>query len=153
MRLFEIIADYIVDTKLIEMAVERKQIVSLCLSLSSQIVAHVVKVVWFNKSVDVNHWCNELNGWLHSIQDLKFNRKQRLSGDQYYKNIFTSVLEFGVSDLNDIVEKRIKVGAIDAKTKNELTDYQALQKVESILHNVCYDISNNKFIDIKNYLY
>jgi hypothetical protein len=151
MKMMEIVSDWLADTKLMEMAFERKQIVNKCIDLAHQIDIHMIKVVWFSNSQDVNHWCNELNGWLDLIQDMKYNRKSRLSGQQYYDILFLGYLD-SVTQVSNIIKNKIDRGEMDVTYKNELTPHEVYEQLEKIFHAICYDISMGNFSDVKNYL-
>lgn len=151
MKLIDRVTDWIAETNLMEMAFERKQIVSKCIDLAHQIDIHMIKVVWLSNSIDANHWSNELNAWFGKIQDMKYNRNMSLSGDQYYKVLFLGYLD-GADKVEKLLKNPIKRGEIDISEKNDLSPQQVYEKLEKMFHAICYDISNDKFEDIANYL-
>lgn len=153
MRFHEIIADMMANTKIMEMAFQRKEITKRCDDLNHQICIHLIKVVGFSNCNDVNHWCNELNSWLNRIDDMNYNNFKKLSGDIYYNHLFTGYLGHGLKAMENIINKEIKVGNIDKSSKNSLTYSEMYEKIEKVLHKVSYDIANDCYErDIKAYI-
>lgn len=153
MRLSEIIADMVANTKIMEMAFQRKEIIKRCDDLNHQICIHMIKVVGFSNSIDMNHWCNELNSCFNRIDDMNYNNFKKLSGDVYYYHLFTGYLGHGLKAMETIIKREIKVGNIDQTAKNELTYSEMYEKIEKVLHKISYDMANDCYArDIKAYI-
>ena len=63
--------------KLTDMAYERADAISECSSLGELFIKHFEKIYKEPKSQAVNHWCEEMQGWLDKVRKivLKYNKK------------------------------------------------------------------------------
>lgn len=100
---------------------------------------------------DYNHWCNELNAWITSVQRKKLKgSKKRLSEDDYMKILWESLLE-SIEEVQDYMEDIDK----EYSSMYKMINYDPAvihKQLYEILHDICYNISHGNFTDIRNYL-
>jgi hypothetical protein len=150
MRLREVVLDYLSETKLFEMAFERKVAVNKARNLQNQISRHLIKVYMYRDSEYVNHWCNELNTWLNDIQDnIIRGTKRPLDFDTLMKILFVEPLESiaEVQNLMNRVHREYKDLEIDQP------DAAVVHKnIYLIVQKICDTISSGRFQDIQTLL-
>jgi hypothetical protein len=150
MRLREVVLDYIAETKLFEMAFERKVAVNKSRHLQNQISRHLVKVYMYQDSEYVNHWCNELNTWLNDIQDNIVRGNNRpLDFDTLMKILLIEPME-SVAEVQNLMNrvyreyKDLKIDQPDAAVVHK--------NIHLIVPKICDTISNSRFQDIQTLL-
>ena len=150
MRIREILLDYIGETKLFEMAFERKIAINKARNLQNQISRHLIKLFMFQDSEYVNHWSNELNTWLNDIQDNIIKGTHRpLDTRTLMKILFVEPME-SVDEVQNLMNrvyreyKTLKIDQPDAGIVHK--------NIHAIAEYICDDITNSKFEDVKNYL-
>jgi hypothetical protein len=100
---------------------------------------------------DYEHWSSEINGWLKSIQRYKLKgSKERLSRDTLMKILWEGMFEY-------VEEIQEHMGEIDREYSKsyKIMEYQPAllhKQLREIMLNICDDLSQGKFLDIKNYL-
>jgi hypothetical protein len=150
MRLREVVLDYLSETKLFEMAFERKVAVNKARNLQNQISRHLIKVYMYRDSEYVNHWCNELNTWLNDIQDnIIRGTKRPLDFDTLMKILFVEPLE-SIAEVQNLMNrvhreyKDLKIDQPDAGVVHK--------NIYLIVQKICDTISNSRFQDIQTLL-
>jgi len=151
MRIKEIILDAIIGTHIFEMAFNRKQAIDAIQANSYEIDLHLLKILMYERVRDYDHWCTDINTWLSKIQRtrLKHNKKP-LDFITLYKTIWEGYLESPgeVQDLMSDIDKKYS-------KSYKLINYDYFEvhkKIQSILYDICQDISLTKFKDIRDYL-
>ena len=149
MKITDIILDYILDTKLFEMAFRRKKILNDLLHQSGILSEHLVKLLMYPSSQSHDHWVGEVDGWLRKTQRQKTKNKKRLDKGVYFYYFFTGPFETfeEVQDyMNDIYREYsdLTIEEPDARIIHK--------KLHDITTQLSYDISKGKFESIKDYL-
>lgn len=150
MKINEIAVDLMMKTSIFEMAFSKADAMRKVSDLQFEIAKHIIKVHMYHNSEYVNHWCNELNAWLHKTQDyiLKGTNKP-LPYDILFELLFEQPME-SVEEvqrhMNKIYQKYndIQIDEPDARIVHS--------NVERVMNDVCMAISKDKFSDIRNYL-
>lgn len=150
MRFFEVIVDWALDTKLMEMAFERKSIIKKCRDLSMQIASHMVKVAVCPDDINVNHWKNEIHGWLSDIDNMVFNNKKKLSGHDYYKLLFVEPCGT-LGEVEQLIDNMVRHRSL-TKTMVTANIPVAFETIEKAYHNISFDIANKNYGHIDEYI-
>lgn len=150
MRIKDLMADWLSDTELFEMAYQRKKAIEIITNYQRQIARHIIKYLYYDVSQETKkHWIAEIDGWLSIVDEIKLKNKKRLSGDVYYKLLFDEPLG-EITDIQGIVKNIDKIpGMGDFNKIGSLTELHI--KCEKILHAISYDLANDKFSDFLHY--
>ena len=141
--------DFLNETKLFEMAFERKIAIQKARNLRNQSSRHLIKISMYSDSEYVNHWFNELNSWLWDIQDnILKNTKKSLDYPTLMKILFEEPME-------TVDEVQYKMNQIYREYKDlkiyEPNSAEIHKHLYLIINAMCKDISDNNFEDIKRY--
>lgn len=152
-RLIEYLLDKLQHSPLMEMAFFRASISEKVGHLQIQIARHICKLLTMPNDISYNHWQQEVNAWIHDIQDMTITKtnQKRLDGNRYYFILFTEPFGEGVWEF----EMRLKTLKTEGYNIPKFTEQEIrllYQKLEQIYHDVCYDISLGKFVGIQDYL-
>lgn len=150
MRIKDLMVDWLSDTELFEMAFARKDAINKVRNVQSQIARHIIKYFYYDVTEDTKkHWASEINSWLNLIDELELKNKKKLSGEIYYKLLFSEPLET-TSEISRIVKNIDKIPGMKEHNKiGRLTDLHI--KCEKVLHAISYDLANDKFEDFLYY--
>lgn len=143
--------DLIIDTRLFEMARERSDAINKVDGVSNPIIYHLIYLHLYPKAQTVAHWKKELNTFLATADDLwlKPTGKRKLSGADYYKLLFENPLEGDIVQLESRVRKAIRKEGQPTIP----VDLPRLKEIlEKTLHRLSFDLANDKFTDINDYL-
>lgn len=150
MRLYELFENMFIETFIFEMAYNKKVAIEKVRNLQNQIATHLVKIVIYPESENIQHWKNEVNAWLLSLQKNKLKGKDRpLSKELFIKLLFDEPLG-AISDIQDEISMLeytypdMKASIYDPYEISSILSYAML--------GVCEDMSKNKFKNISNYL-
>lgn len=151
MRSYEFILDTLNNTKLFEMAFDRKSAKRKFENLDLQLQSHLIKIVAFKDGRDYLHHCHEINHWLSMLNDVRWNRTQRLSKDNIMKILWEGPLGHGVTAVEDTL---IGLNRIVGYTvpRNDLTYSQIYELLFKIYDEMCYDLSKGRVNNIQSYL-
>lgn len=151
MKIKDLMADWLSDTELFEMAYQRKKAMEIVSIHQDQIATHLVKHLSYDIPVETKkHWEAEINAWIAKIDKIKLKNGKKLSGDVYYNLLFNEPLG-EISDLKGIIKTVNKFDGMDAyNVTNNLN--QVHETVEKILHALSYDLSNDKVERIQHYI-
>ena len=151
MRIKDLMADWLSDTEIFEMAYQRKKAIEIVSSHQDQLATHLVKHLCYDVPVETKkHWEAEINAWIAKINKIQLKNGKKLSGDMYYELLFNEPLG-QISDLRGIINTVNKFDGMDDYTVNKnLNDSH--EKIEKILHALSYDLSNDKAEKIQHYL-
>ena len=151
MKITDIVANYIIESSLFEMAFKRKVVVDKVRNFQLQIARHLIIHLYYNVREETkSDLRSEIDTWLNDIDDYRLKNNKKLDGYVYYQLLFIEPLEERVSVEMHI--NKINVGS-NMKPKQGLISIGMLhESVEKVLHAVAYDISNNSLKDIKYYL-
>jgi hypothetical protein len=153
MKLYEFFIDKISETAIFEMARSRKDAKDTITSLSPQIVHHLIKVFAFNDPQNQNHWLGEINTWLNQIDDIYLKPSNKKPDWQTLYNwiVFDSSPHYSPN----YIDLRIKKWMAGEYKNTKLQDYSSefvLNSILSILEKVVKDISNDRFVSIRDYI-
>jgi hypothetical protein len=135
--------DLLNETRLFELAYERKNAINRLDNLSCQISIHMLKLIVFNDSADFYHWLTELNGWLNQVDDisLKPNNK-KLRKQDYLKYLKEHYLE-------DEQQISLNIKNLKKRYKNEQMIYYdskwVLEKIEYLMDRICSELASDDF--------
>jgi len=143
--------DRVCNTTLFEMAHERKLALDVVRGVANQIVFHLIYLYLYPESPAKNHWKTEINVFLNKIDNLwlKPTGRKKLSGKDYYDKLFSEPLEGDIIQLKSRVNKIIRKEGEPSKTINLFLLKESLEK---IIHDISYDLSNDQFVTIEDYL-
>lgn len=152
MKLKEIIVDWICESSLFEMAHERKKAIDQVRGLQFPLSNHLVKILYLNLPDTINHWISEVNGYLTIMDQIrvKGGNPKNLKPNDYKLLLWEEPLGHGVSAVRQIIKhfKRDYNGV----QNTGLTEYQVYEILYKIYSDLIYDIPNDKFEDIRDYL-
>jgi len=150
-KIKEIIIDYFMSTTLFEMAHERQLVIDRVRSKARPIIDHLVYLHFYPDSDYADHWIKELNAFVDEFDDLylKPGGRKKLTGNRYYQILFREPLEGDIKQLRKFITRALKKEGQPTVT---VSDTQLLEWLEKILHKLSYDVANDVFDDIKNYL-
>jgi hypothetical protein len=139
---------WMLEWQIISEANERKDVKSSSISLSKQIIRHLVKIYKFKNPIDLNHHCNDLNTWIGYIEsnDIKGGKKPTFK-DYYewmYENQKTSV-----SGIKSIVNN---LKSYTANLKIIRSDDEVAILVQKVMYNICLDLARDNFEDVGDYI-
>lgn len=150
MRLYDIICDKIINSRLLEMALERRVCMDKVRDLSLPLSLHLIKYYAFGDQ-EKNHWLTEINSFLVKISTLRTKpNSKRLKPDVYYSLLWDEPLNNGVSALQDTIEL-LQADEYAKCIRSDLTEYQIYEKLEKLIHKLSYDIADGSFRSIRNY--
>ncbi len=151
MRIKDLMADWLSDTELFEMAYQRKKAIEIVSSHQDQLATHLVKHLCYDVPVETKkHWEAEINAWLLKMHKLKLKNGKKLSGDMYYELLFKEPLGER-TDVQGIIDAIDVIDGMDAYDK-VMSVPELHERLEKILHTLSYDISNTNIKHIKEYL-
>ena len=151
MKINDIIMDTIINSRIFEMAYQRKRAIDKISNFQEPIAIHLIKYFYYSASKETKqHWKKELDVWFKSIRRIKLKNNKTLEGNQYYKLLFTEPLgeRINVEDIIDDINYDENMKEMSGK----MTISELHVKLEKLLHTISYDISNNKFKTINDYL-
>lgn len=135
------------------MAYERKTALNRVRSIQTTLAIHMVKVMIFDAPDVMNHWLNEINGYLLIANDTYIKpRMKKLSGDEYYKLLWDEPFGHGAWAIDKKRESIFIKNNYEKLPRRNITDALIYERLEKFYHMVSYDIANNKKVNIRNYL-
>lgn len=145
MRLSEIFIDYIRETKLFEMAYSRQQAWQKVSGISYPLTYHLVKVLLMPESQNREHWLNEIQGYIRSIDNILLKPRNRRLRKQDYWNWLVAEPEYRIDRLVQDAKRQYKQDKITIPVDLE-------QNVHNILLRLSTDLANNQFTEIEDYI-
>lgn len=153
MRILEVIADSLMNTRLFEMAFERRAAKNRVTDLSPQIFDHLLKLWVLDSPRDANHWKSEINTWLRSIDQIYLKPSKKKPSYQDLHNWM--LLDAAPHYAEEYVTHVISIWRRSEYKNVPLRDFDVditLAQIFQVISQVCKDISANKFITIDDYL-
>lgn len=151
MKIIEIISDYILEFPIMEMAVERKFAIHQIHGLSMTLSDHLIKLYAFDDNAR-DHWIKEINSFLNKIDNYKLKpNSKKLSGDTYYRLLFSEPLDSGADEIGRRIEKMQSDEYSECK-RSSLSNAMILEKLEKLLRTISFDMANNKYKSFRNYI-
>lgn len=150
MRLFEIITDRILNSKVMEMALEKSRCIDKIRDLSFPLSIHLIKYYAFDDQAK-NHWLTEINSYLIQINHYRIKpNSKKLKAEVYYQLLWDEPLNNGVKFIDDTLYT-LQGDQYSTCKRSSLSSHEIYEKCEKILHRLSYDIANGKFTGIRNY--
>lgn len=145
------LADQALDSPLFEMALERKIALRKIEAYDMQIANHLMKIFIFNIPNELkNSWLKEIDAWLDILNNtsIKPNSK-KFNGSVYYNIIFNNYIE----NINGfkLLKNNLSKKHPDLPVYNT-DDYFTLEKLEKLSHKIAYDIANDEYTTIYDYI-
>ena len=99
MKIKEILVRSLMNTKLFEMAYERKQAINILVGIQDHIAEHLVKLFMYSGDRNVSHWKSEVDGALRRI-----NRMRLKSSNDYLdkSTLFDYLFTQPVGTIDDV---------------------------------------------------
>jgi hypothetical protein len=151
-RLLEdIFRDRLMNTKLFEMAYDRKKAMELITRYQTTIAEHFIKLLIYPDYSDVQHWRFEINEkvrrYINSIRLKPNNRKLRY--EDYFKILYDEPLGHDGA-VKYIVEYLVDLEKLPVV---EYINYREIeQRLKVIYEELCDDIAIDNFSNIEKYL-
>lgn len=146
----DFLLDVISDTPLFEMAYARSKAQDKVTSISPQIVQHLVKIFAVHSPNDLQHWKNEINGWLWDIEDIRLKDNKRITQYNYHDWLLNKA---HTNYTPEIIKKYIERFRMEYPGTRADADPEFIaNQVSHILAHVAADLAENKFTSINDYL-
>lgn len=156
MKLEEILnrtLDVVSSTKLFEMAYERRKALQHIRSIKGTLAIHTIKIMIFDAPDVLNHWLNEIQGYLTIINKIYIKPKtKKFSGDDYYELLWDEPFGHGVRSINDFRNGILVEDSYKKLPRRNISDALIYERLEKFYHTISFDIANDKEINIINYL-
>lgn len=150
MRIIDLLLDRLSETRLFEMAFERKKAVDKAISITNQLSRHMIKLIMYDQCQETNHWCTEVDSWLHDIQDTTLKASQR---PLPYRDLMYLLYECPLEHISEVQKKMNRIHKQYLSHKIVEPDAGVVHKrLMDIYSQVCKDISEEKFETIADYL-
>ena len=150
MRLFDLFLDQLSETRLFEMAFDRKKAIEHADSLEYQLSMHMIKLLMFEQRGLHTHWCKEVNIWFWSIQLKKLKATKK---PLPYRDLMKCLHEGPLEWISQVQEKMNYLSGEYPDLKIVQPDAAHIHKLLiDIYSRVCFDISREKFAAISEYL-
>jgi hypothetical protein len=154
-KLEKLISKIATKSILLEMAFQRKEVISEILSLSHKINEHLLYLILYPNHLAINHWKMEITGWLNGIgkMSLKPNNK-RLDYETYFDS-FTRYFDNNAKSyiINTSQDALSDEGEFEEYTINNLPLNDILKRYLSFYKTISKYFSENKSInkeEVKN---
>lgn len=137
------------NTKLFEMAYERKKAEAEVSGLADPIMLHIIKVLYFEDKINHSKHIKDINNWLKKIQQIRLkpngsNVKER----DYYQWLFSEPYD-GLETLEYILDIRLDdYASLKTLLPREMLNEQLFE----IYARLSEDLSKTKFKTIEDYL-
>lgn len=153
MKICELLLDKLNNTKLFEMAHDRQKAKDIVTDLSPQIFDHLLKIFIFESPDTINHWQQEINGFLNKINRiyLKPNKSKPDASTLYTWIVDDSAPYYSVGYIENTIRILVRQQHNNVKVRDFDPNW-VLNKILSIIQLVCKDIAVGKFESIEDYL-
>ena len=151
MKISEIILDKLNDTRLFEMAFDRKSAKQQFSNLTLQLKKHLIKIVAFKDGMNYQHHCHEINNWLDDLDTVRWNRTQRLKKDTIMELLWDGPLGHGAIAVEDTINTMIRVHNYTVP-RNQLSYHQIYELLFKVYDEMSFDLSRGKVDSIQHYL-
>jgi len=136
-----------------EMAYYRKEASDKIRSLSGTVLIHILKVIYLNDPLNVNHWKIDISGYFIKIEDITIKPKNRkFTKEEYYNFLFLEPYCNSKSDWNNfqINSKYIKmiIGRINSQYHSNIKEEDLdWDKISTLFKIISERISNYESVD------
>lgn len=140
--------DMLMETRIFELAYNRKTAMDKVRDLSLNTSMELLKIIMYKNSRNQNHWRGKFDGWMSGI-------KRYSKGTLKERDLFNLLWVEPLGDI-DQLEDLISMVEIDYYIPSHHIDYNDLpslhNQMKDIFANISRDITNNKHININNYI-
>lgn len=152
MKLADLIIDWLNETSLMEMAHSRSDAKKTVTGLSPQIFKHLLKLFVFDSIDSHPHWLSELDTWLNEIDDihLKPSNKKPNKNTLYNWLIFDSAPHYDCDYIRHTIKKWKRTDYKNVPLHEYDCEF-VLNRILSIISDICEDIHDNKFYTVEDY--
>ena len=147
MRMIDILVDTILDTRLFENALRRREVESKITDLAYPIFDHLIKIIKWQDSINYSKHCQDIDNWLSRIQNYYYKGNKKPNQYDYFQWMFHDVIRDQETVSRQIRNMTRYQSLLEIRTKDEV--YQILK---SIIYQISYDLPVNKFETITDYL-
>jgi len=147
MRIYEIMFDEILYTKIFEQALRRRDVESAITSLSVPITKHLVKLLKWHDTLNYDKHIGDINNWLFDIQRLIIKGGKRPTQSDYFTWMFKDVLN-DEETLDRMIRGLHQYSNLLVIRKND----EVYNIIKNIMFQLSYDLELNDFDDIQDYL-
>lgn len=153
MNIINKFTEWLIYQPFMEMAYYRKEASDKIRSLSGTVLIHILKVIYLNDPLNVNHWKIEISGYFIKIEDITIKPKNRkFTKEEYYNFLFLEPYCNSKSDWNNfqINSKYIKMIIVrinsqyHSNIKEEDLDWD---KISTLFKIISERISNYESVD------
>ncbi|MGI0076351.1 MAG: hypothetical protein ACREAU_02970 [Nitrosopumilaceae archaeon] len=141
MKLKELLAEWLEQTELFEMAYSRQDAWRIVNGLSYPLAEHIVKILIMPNSEHIIHWKKEIVQWIGKMQDIILKPQNRRLKFEEYKQWLISQPEYQAKRIADRIKSQYKNEKITISPTLEL-DFQ------HIVLKIVYDLTNDIITDV-----
>lgn len=155
MRFTEYLLDWIAEIPLVEMATTQQEIKRLCASQVEPISIQFCKLSYLNNPRDYNHWIDNFDGFLVTLEDCIFKHNhKRPTASQYRQWLFFEIREFTASSLDRRFSSQLKAKYSEIPLKKPWDRdeaWEALMMLFAANGKLLTDLSKGEFTTITDY--
>ena len=153
MNIINKFTEWLIYQPFMEMAYYRKEASDKIRSLSGTVLIHILKVIYLNDPLNVNHWKIDISGYFIKIEDITIKPKNRkFTKEEYYNFLFLEPYCNSKSDWNNfqINSKYIKmiIGRINSQYHSNIKEEDLdWDKISTLFKIISERISNYESVD------
>ena len=136
-------------SKVYEMSIPRKKAEDICTSLGWQIFEHLVKVLYWEDSINYNKHLNDIDNWINKIDMIELKPKNKKVQEKDLYNWLYDEFHSSSNQLNKVINKLSK----SYSSLKVINNKESLNiKLKEIYTKLCIDLSSDNFNTIKDYI-
>lgn len=153
MNIINKFTEWLIYQPFMEMAYYRKEASDKIRSLSGTVLIYILKVIYLNDPLNVNHWKIEISGYFLKIEDITIKPKnKKFTKEEYYNFLFLEPYCNSKSDWNNfqINSKYIKmiIGRINSQYNSNIKEEDLdWDKISNLFKIISERISNYESVD------
>lgn len=153
MNIINKFTEWLIYQPFMEMAYYRKEASDKIRSLSGTVLIHILKVIYLNDPLNVNHCKIEISGYFLKIEDITIKPKnKKFTKEEYYNFLFLEPYCNSKSDWNNfqINSKYIKmiIGRINSQYNSNIKEEDLdWDKISTLFKIISERISNYESVD------
>jgi hypothetical protein len=146
MKIWEVVLDSLIGTRLFEMAFERKRVIERLTNYQDQINLHALKIIVWPNAEEVAHWKRELMAWGNDLAGmwLRGRPSHPMGFDLAWKHLYLEPFEHVESRALAFRLERIQREYQDAITKQP---DQVMAEYKAFIRSFCRAIGQGQFAD------
>lgn len=147
MKILEILAEKILDSKIFEQSFRRRDVESKITEKSYQVILHLIKLLKWNDQLNYSKHVKNVNSWLSEIQLYYIKGNKKPTQSDYFQWMFSDVMPD---------EPRLKLFLVNLAAYRNLlvirSDTEVFDILKNIMYQLSFDLQTNSFTTIENYL-